>query len=342
MKNLRNDIDELIGKYLAGEASREEKDVVDEWRGENESNQQYFNQLQTIFARAATVKSDLQFNEDAAWNKVRARLKQTNGKVVTLTPEPPAGSHVWGLLWKVAASILLVAVVGFFAYQYTQSPDDVVVPLQVVAEKAIVKDTLPDGSEVVLNKKSQLTYAYDNKRKEHRVKLKGEAYFSMATHDHKKDFVIDIDGGVFIRDIGTSFNVKAYPNSNTVEVVVEEGEVIFYTQTDSGLTLRANGKGVYDRVTKTFSVDQPEANVTAYKTRYFVFSGTPLAEVARQLNAVYDRKLIISEAIQGCQLTVDFDNDSLDNIVDVISQTLQLKAHDTAQGILLEGNTCGQ
>lgn len=340
MKNLRNDIDELIGKYLAGEASREEMEVVDGWRGENESNQQYFSQFQTIFARAATVRQNLQFDQDAAWNKVRARLKQTHGKVVNLQPEPPAVGSAWGILWKVAASILLVAVVGFFAYQNLQSPDDAAVPLQMTAEKKIVTDTLPDGSEVVLNKKTQLTYAYNSRKKQHHVKLKGEAYFSMA-HEAEKNFVVDV-GGVFIRDIGTSFNVKAYPNSNTIEVVVEEGEVIFYTETDSGLTLKANGKGIYDKVTKKFSVDQPEANVTAYKTRYFVFSGTTLAEVARQLNAVYDRKVIVSEAIQGCQLTVDFDNDSLENIVDVISQTLQLKIHDTAQGILLEGTTCGQ
>jgi ferric-dicitrate binding protein FerR (iron transport regulator) len=339
VKNLRNDIDELIGKYLAGEASHEEREVVDGWRGENESNRQYFSQIQTIFARAATVSPDLQFDEDAAWNKVRARLKQTHGKVVNLQPERPA-NNAWSILWKIAASILLVAVVGFFAYQNLQSSDDAVVPVQVIAEKKTVRDTLPDGSEVVLNKKTRLTYAYDSRKKEHRVKLKGEAYFSMA-HEEKKNFVVDVEG-VFIRDIGTSFNVKAYPNSNTIEVVVEEGEVIFYTETDSGLTLKANGKGIYDRVTKQFSVDQPEANVTAYKTRYFVFSGTSLAEVARQLNAVYDRKVIVSEAIQGCQLTVDFDNDNLESIVDVISQTLQLKVRDTPQGILLEGTTCGE
>jgi transmembrane sensor len=339
VKNLRNDIDELIGKYLAGEASREEREVVDGWRSESESNRQYFDQLQTIFARAATVRQNLQFDEDAAWNKVRARLKQTQGKVVDFKPAPH-GNSAWGILWKVAASILLVAVVGFFAYQNLHSSDDAIVPLQVVAEKKTVTDTLPDGSEVVLNKRSQLTYAYDSRKKEHHVKLKGEAYFSMA-HEEKKSFIVDVDG-VFIRDIGTSFNVKAYPNSNTVEVVVEEGEVIFYTETDSGVTLKANGKGIYDKVTKKFSVDQPEANVAAYKTRYFVFSGTTLAEVARQLNAVYDRKLIVSGPVQGCLLTVNFDDESLETIVDVISQTLQLKVHDTQQGILLEGTTCGQ
>jgi transmembrane sensor len=337
VKNIRNDIDELIGKYLAGEASREEMEVVDGWCSEHESNLQYFNHLQTIFDRAATVKENLQFDEDAAWNKVRARLKQTNGKVVNLKPEPSA--NTWGLLWKVAASILLVAVVGFFAYQNLHSPDDAV-PLQVIAEKKTVRDTLPDGSEVVLNKKTQLTYAYDSRKKEHRVNLKGEAYFSMA-HQQEKNFIIDVSG-VYIRDIGTSFNVKAYPGSNTIEVVVEEGEVIFYTDADSGLTLKAHGKGVYDKVTKKFSVDQPEANVTAYKTRFFVFNGTSLAEVARQLNAVYDRKVIVSDAVQGCLLTVNFENDSLENIVGVIGETLGLTVRDTPQGILLEGSICGQ
>lgn len=337
MKNQRNDIDELIGKYLAGEASREEMGVVDSWRSGNESNQQYFNQLQTIFTRTSTVKENLQFDKDAAWNKVRARLKHNHGKVVSFTPEPAA--NPFGLVWKIAASLLLLIGIGFFAYRNFQAPD-AVQPVEVIAEKKIITDTLPEGSQVVLNKKTQLTYAYDKATKQHRVKLKGEAYFSMA-HDDKKNFVIDI-AGVYIRDIGTSFNVKAYPDSNTIEVVVEEGEVIFYTETDSGVTLKANGKGIYDKVTKKFSIDQPEANVTAYKTRLFIFNNTSLSEVARQLNAVYDKKLIVSEAVQNCPLTVTFSNEDIEEIVAVISETLGLKVHDTAQGILLEGSICAQ
>jgi transmembrane sensor len=44
------------------------------------------------------------------------------------------------------------------------------------------QDTLPDGSTAFLNKKSELAYSYDAKAKSRKVKLKGEAYFSVK-HD---------------------------------------------------------------------------------------------------------------------------------------------------------------
>ena len=114
---------------------------------------------------------------------------------------------------------------GFFAYQMITGSRNK--SMEVVSQKETKSDTLPDGSGVFLNKKTELAYTFDKKEKSHVVKLKGEAYFNIQ-HENDKNFIIDA-AGVFIRDIGTSFNVKAYPEDNTVEVVVEEGKVMFYT-----------------------------------------------------------------------------------------------------------------
>ena len=326
--NRINDIDELIGKYLAGEATSEEMLIVDSWRRANEDNQRYFNQLKMIFDRASNVKNTIDVDEDAAWNKVKAKLSHgSDEKVVPLYPQ---GSN---LILKIAASILFLMTAGFFAYRYF-TPDKMV---EVVAEKKIVTDTLPDGSEVVLNKKTQLSYQFDNKKKAHTVKLKGEAYFNI-NHEEKKDFIIDISG-VYIKDIGTSFNVKAYPESNTIEVFVEEGEVMFYTDTDSGVLLNAGGKGVYDKITKKFSLDKPELNTTSYKTKVFVFNATTLGEVVDELNDVYEKKIIISDALRQCLITSDFENATIEEVADIIADIHQLTIKNTPSGILLEG-TC--
>lgn len=327
MKNRINDIDELIGKYLAGEASAEEREIVNSWCKENEANLQYFSHLRLIFDRAATAQETIDVDADAAWNKVKSRLRQ-NEKVVPLQPERSS----WTFL-KIAASIAVVFTIGFFAYRMSSTP---VSPIEVVADVKTVADTLPDGSEVVLNKKSQLQYSYNKAKKEHVVKLNGEAYFEIK-HDKQEEFLIDASG-VFIRDIGTSFNVKAYPDSATIEVVVEEGEVIFYTETDSGLSLKAGGKGVYNKITKQFSVDMPEANVTSYKTKVFAFNNVPLHEASRQLNSVYDKKIFVSESIKDCTLTTEFNNTPLDEIVAIIQESNPgLTVKETAEGIFLDG-----
>lgn len=328
MKNRRNDIDELIGKYLAGEASSEERDIVNSWCGENDGNLHYFNHLRLIFDRAATVQETIDVDTDAAWNKVRSRLRQSE-KVIQLQPQRSS----WTFL-RIAASIAVVFAIGFFAYRITSTT--ATGPMQVIADITTVADTLPDGSNVVLNKKSRIEYSYNKTKKKHVVKLSGEAYFDIH-HDGKEEFLIDASG-VFIRDIGTSFNVKAYPESNTIEVVVKEGEVMFYTEADTGLSLKAGAKGVYDKVTKQFSIDQPEPNVASYKTKEFVFDQTRLEEVAVQLNSVYDKKIIVTDAVKDCLINVEFSNERIDEIVAIIMEThTGLSRKETPQGIVLDG-----
>lgn len=328
-------IDDLIGKYLAGEAQPEEIIFIESWAKENEANQKYIDQFKTIFEKAASVKEFQTFNTDAAWIKLKSSLKSQKAKSINFQPRSTSNLQ---LMWRIAASIIIVFGVGFFAYELFRSNDTK--SIVVVATKETVTDTLPDGSDVVLNKETKLAYSFDKKRKTHTVKLKGEAYFNVQ-HDKSKTFIVDI-AGVYIRDIGTSFNVKAYPESNTVEVVVEKGEVMFYTDKDSGVYLRENGKGIYNKATKTFIVDQPEANVLAYKTKFFSFSNTDLVTVVEDLNRVYDKKIVLGENLSNCHLTVSFSNESQEEIVAVIAETLGLTVKKSGEKITLEGPGCEQ
>jgi ferric-dicitrate binding protein FerR (iron transport regulator) len=134
--------------------------------------------------------------------------------------------------------------------------------------------------------------------------------------------------------------VKAYPEDNTVEVVVVEGKVMFYTDTDSGIYLSENGKGIYNKTTKTFSIEQPEENVLAYKTRFFSFSDTDLRTAVASLNNVYDKKIVISENLHRCRLTVSFNNEDIDEIASVMAETLGLTVTTTGNEIRLEGSGC--
>jgi transmembrane sensor len=121
---------------------------------------------------------------------------------------------------------------------------------------------------------------------------------------------------------------------------LEKGEVLFYTDKDSGVNLRENGKGIYNKTTKTFTIDQPEANVLAYKTRIFSFSDTDLVTVVDALNAVYDKRIFLGEGLKKCHLTVSFNNESQDEIVMVIAETLGLTIKESEGNIALEGPGC--
>jgi transmembrane sensor len=326
-------IDDLIGKYLAGEAEHNEISFLESWMKEDPSNQKHFEQCKAIFDKASSINSLQEFDTDAAWIKMKSTLtKKTDAKTVQFPDQKPYRN----LTWRVAASIILVVGVGYFAYRMIMP--ERLDSLEVISQKETISDTLPDGSDVFLNKKTELTYAFDTKKKNHVVKLKGEAYFNIQ-HDDDKTFIIDA-AGVFIQDIGTSFNVKAYPEANTVEVVVEEGKVMFYTDGDSGVLLSANGKGVYNKLTKTFTVEQPEENALAYKTKFFIFSNTDLQTAVHELNNVYDKKIVLGKNLSKCHLTVSFNNEDIDEIASVMAETLGLTVKKSGNEIRLEGSGC--
>src|SRR5690606_34608109 len=112
--------------------------------------------------------------------------------------------------------------------------------------------------------------------------------------------------------------------SGSIEVVVDEGEVLFYTKDNPGVQLKAGDRGVYDRARGQFTVASREPNATAYKTKSFVFDGDALKEVISTLNAVYDRPMRIDDGLEDCKLTVSFNEEDIEEIAHVIAETLNL------------------
>jgi transmembrane sensor len=83
---------------------------------------------------------------------------------------------------------------------------------------------LPDGSKVILNSGSKLTYSKDyTTARTREVFLSGEAYFKVQ-HDKQHPFIIHT-ANFDIRDIGTIFNVNAYPGEKTAEASLIEGSI---------------------------------------------------------------------------------------------------------------------
>jgi transmembrane sensor len=325
-------IDDLIANYLVGEATPDEIAFVEEWTNSNESNRRYFEQLKFIFEKAAHAPVAGQFDTDSAWRKVKARLSyKSEKKSVRMNTR-------YNAFLRIAAGILILLTVGVFSYNFFRN--DSVESLELVADLKTESDTLPDGSGVFLNRETRIKYSFNKKNKTRTAQLVGEAYFNI-NHDDDKTFIVEAEG-VYVKDIGTSFNVKAYPDSPTVEVVVEEGEVMFYTDGDSGLYLKATGKGIYNKSTKTFTIAEPEPNVTSYKTKFFSFSDYSLEMVVAALNDVYSSKILIDDNLRGCRLTVSFNNESIEEVAGIIAETLGLTVSKSGNVIRLKGSPCGE
>ncbi len=335
MKNVWNDMDDLIGKVLAGEGTAHEQVKVARWVQQSEANQKYYEHLKTIFEKATATEIQLQFDTDAAWNKVRNKIQKEPARVVSLN----ATRSTFNQVLRIAAGVVILLGVGYLTYQVASPATQT---LAVVSDSVTLQNMLPDGSTAFLNKKSQLTYKYNPREKTRKVVLKGEAYFSVK-HEEEKPFVIEADE-ILVRDIGTEFNLKAYPDKDTIEIIVTSGEVQFYTMLDSGLNLHAGQKAIYSKRNKQFyRIDKPDTNALAYKTKVFSFNNTDLRSVINLLNDVYDSKIkLANEKLYNCRLTANFKEDNASIIAEVIAETMGLTLTRKENEIILDGKGCDQ
>ncbi len=322
-------IDALVAKMLAGEASSTEIAEVEAWAALSPSNRAFVADALKILAHTAAMSSDFQPDVDAAWQKVNAKITN-EARVIEL----PKRNQVWSIA---AAILLLTALTVIIKMAWSDSPATIET---VVASTTEQTKTLTDGSVVRLSKQSELRFKAGEKG-ERIAELKGEADFTVV-HDDLHPFVV-VTEGVMVRDIGTVFHVKAIEGSEIVEVAVTEGEVHFYVTENSGINLTKGEAAIYNKRTKTFERLTPaatEVNSSA-SAKLLEFNETPLSEVIHRIELMYACDIVLANpALKDCKLTVTFQEEQLENILDVIAETLELSIEQKGLQFIISGKVC--
>ena len=220
-----NHIIELIAGYLTGQLSDEQLETLNVWIKADKSNKQYFDDMRELWLAAPTAFPGKPYNKEAAY---RLFLSRTQKKISATRPDHNHKHqlvHSW--LIRVAAAVVIGFFLGAaFQYQTNQSKH----PPQVVSQYDVVVPhgsrshvMLADGTKVWLNAGSRLRYATDFGQNSREVYLEGEGYFDVA-RDTTKLFVVKTDK-LDVKALGTSFNVKAYPGEENIEMVLVTGKV---------------------------------------------------------------------------------------------------------------------
>ncbi len=315
-------MEELIGKFVVGEASEEETRDLQDWCARSPDNQKYLDDSVFIFENAQLADQP-EFDVDLAWDKVKSQISEKKPRTRMMLP-----------LWKVAAGLVLLAAVSYLFY-WNLAPGDEFVYL---SENQVMTQTLPDQTEISMNKASEVKVDYNARKKTGTIQLKGEATISIGK---EKDIKWTVEAeNLLIRDIGTVFHVKAYPDGQQVEVSVLEGAVQFYSATHEGIMLQAGEKGTYDKASGSYSKTVADTNVVAFRTRSFQFTEESLQSVVDRISEVYDRKITLSGGIGACKITVEFTDEELDAILGILSETMGLEINENGDEIILSGEGC--
>jgi ferric-dicitrate binding protein FerR (iron transport regulator) len=306
--------DELITKYLCGEASADEAIMLETWKAASPENQKHFDQMQKTH--------HMVYGKDASLpDKERARKslkKSLFGNTISFRK-----------YYIAAAFILGMAVLSVFMWNEYMSNQDV----KILAKDDSVHQVLNDDSEVTLAQNGQITIEKGFGKTHRHLHLSGKAEFNVK-HLKTKPFIIDADG-VYIEDIGTVFTVKSLPFSDTVFAIVKEGIVKLYDDAGSQITIKAGEEAWYVRSQKKIITD-PNT-----KTIKFDFRDTSLSDIIALLQETYHVDITLTpKSIGSCQITTQFFDEDLATIITIITETLGFKYQYEDHHFKIEGKPC--
>ncbi|KIC93456.1 FecR domain-containing protein [Flavihumibacter solisilvae] len=298
--------DELLVKHLLGETSPEENAAVEKWITESPSNRAYYDHFKLIWDKSKQFAATSTVDEDAAWQRFRARVDKEQGFDFSAL--------------RIAATLLIAVctiALAYMGYRQFRAGDKV----QLAAANETKTATLPDGSEIVLNKNSSISYSSGFTGKSRNVKLKGEGFFKVQP-DKTKPFVIETSD-LTVTVVGTSFNIREREGST--EVLVESG-IVKVSHKNEEIELRPGEKATLASPAAPLKKEQVTDRLhDYYRTKTFTCNNTPLWKLVEVLNEAYQAKIVIKDpAIRDLRLNTTFNEEPLDRILYIVSQTLDL------------------
>ena len=316
---------DLIARILSNEATDEEQKIASTLLNTDATFRQVFQESKQIWEKAQ--KTDDAVDVDAAWENFYPKLRQI----------PRQSSRPYQYLWKVAAAIVFLAGGGLFL---TKLYLDTNVVSVYTAANEIKEVTLPDGSIVILNYLSGITYESKFKGDERLVKLTGEAFFDVK-RDENKPFIVQTEYST-TKVLGTSFNLKADSATGLVELAVASGKVKFISVNAEEELLLTAGQGAYiTNKGKTISANTPDVNTLAWKNRKLVFNDASFKEVVTAVEKYFNIHIQVNnDSIYACRITAEFEEPTLTEVMDIISKTLQLNYTVQDRTVTVSGKGC--
>lgn len=329
---------ELITRFLAGEAKEDEHLLLERLRKDDPAFDKLFREYEKIWNTTSNVNYIPGIDVDKEWDRLEYKItgKSTTSKTISFPGANISNTSQFisriaaGLFILIGLSAVLYVVLNTFTYQ------------KVVADTGVVSTELPDRSTIVLNKNASVKFPETFDKKETRkVFLKGDAYFDVQK-DQQKPFIVETQR-VLVKVLGTSFYVNA-SDVNKVSVIVKSGKVAVYIKNNeqNQVVLNAGEKTVFEKDRQTLQkMENKNINYLSWKTKKIIFKNERLSEVVKTINNTYHSNIQIgSPGLEQCRITVTFEDQSLESVLRVLKNTLNIRVHPSGDTITISGNSC--
>lgn len=254
-----------------------------------------------------------QWDVDAMWARVRART--IDAPAVPAPRKPPVR---WVSVLAAAASLIVIAGSGalLLRARARSSPEDAsATPAHYATARGQYATVhLSDSSEVTLAPESRLTISAQFAHGAREITLEGEAVFAVH-HDPARPFRVRARDAI-VEDIGTRFDLRAYPGDATVMVAVAEGSVALGPSragaTGAPSVLKSGEVGTIDSVGHVSADrDGRASSYLGWAGGTLSFVNRPLPEVLRTIARWYDLDVRVADARLARRLvTAEFSRQS--------------------------------
>ncbi|MEO6524428.1 MAG: FecR domain-containing protein [Mucilaginibacter sp.] len=288
-------------------------------------------------------------------------VKKAVDRVEVLTPvfDQKSYQRIGTIISGIAATILVAT--GFFFFKTnrlkTATTAQTVAYNIPLGHRRTIK--LSDGSTVSLNGGSTLKVLKGFNIKTREVYLSGEGYFIIA-HNQAKPFMVHTEK-INVKDIGTEFNIKAYPADRVTEASLIKGLVeitlnksVQSNKAGKAIILSPDKKFILDNYAMehlinekknaaVFSIGQITKNVetnsvveTDWTQNKLTFFDEPLSDVALQMERWYGVKVIITNpTLKAMRFTGTFDHGEITHVLEALklSGNFNYRKEDTVISI---------
>ncbi|SDD52347.1 FecR family protein [Dyadobacter soli] len=319
---------ETLRKYLANECSDEERRLVNEW-------------YQQVDEPADEPFTDA--DQDRLYNRIRTYLTELRKSDEAARPV----YSLWHYMTRIAAVFAVGLGVLYFLYerptgmgQQNDRPDGDCVSYTNEKQK-IVPHMLPDSTVIWLHPGASIsrTHPFVNRH----ITFSGEAFFYVKP-DSLRPFVIHT-GDVETKVLGTSFNVRAIPGEATFRVSVATGRVeVSDVKKNERVVLKPEQEVVLGPKSLHLEVQKVQEKASdkeLWQSASLVFNDTPMTEVAERIMQTFHVKIgFADDGLADCRLKVDFTDQRLPEILEMIDTLLGSTYRIDRDSITLKGQGC--
>lgn len=328
----------LLEKYLQNQCTAEEKLLIEKLYGMLDKKD-----LEEVYP------DELIGLEQKLWDNI-------NQQAGIITEKHQKRNHKT-LFWYAAAAISALTI--FTAYLFfsdTRSPQYITfrnakdLVEQINTGTALLKIKLEDGSIVVLQPKSSLSYPHHFKQNQREVSLQGEGYFLISKNPKRPFFVYNKN--TITRVVGTSFIIRTNKQTEQTEVIVKTGKVMVFPNvkkklfsTDSKVILTPNQRTAYSPDKEQFETSLvPDPVPLVSHDQHPVkntcsFEDTPIPEVLKGLQQTYGIEIIIEDQkLNADTFTGDISGQNLYKKLDLICHAVKARYEISGTRIMIKEN----